>query len=194
MLIYNAFRAPYLIYAADFNRLNDQLGKIEGRAEAVESERDSLMRAASQKDSKIASLQQEIDNLLAHKTIKPQAIPVPTQPQPLLAHIRIASQKVVVSTNPDLPYALEVVVQTDEVIQPVAFVFECDGEVGASQGGIGPGVYTKTKTGIVDGHPNWFAIEWETPAFTPATPMVVTLFSKTAVHVTAVNRFPYSWP
>jgi hypothetical protein len=114
--------------------------------------------------------------------------------KPNLASIRIASQKTVVSTNPNLPFALEVVLQTDQTIQPVSFVFMCDGNVGDGHGGVGAGAYMKTKKGIVDGHPDWFLIEWETPDFEPATPMVVILFSATAIHVTEVRRAQYFWP
>src|ERR1700723_266156 len=194
LLLYNAFRAPYLVYRQEFAQFHDQLDKSEGRAQAAESERESFKQAALDKDSKITSLQLEISELEAHKKIQPPGVPAPAAPQPLVAHIRIASQKTVVSTNPNLPYALEVVVQTDQNIQPVAFIFECDGEVADGQGGVGSGAYMKTKKGNIEGHPNWFAIEWETPAFAPATPMGVTLFSKTAIRVTAVTPIPYSWP
>jgi hypothetical protein len=193
LLLYNAFRAPYLLYVEEFNKLHVQLNKTEGRAQAAESERDSLKLAIADKDSKIASLQREMDEK-DHKKIQAQTMTGPATPQPLLARIRIASQKTVVSTNPNPPYALQVVVQTDQSIQPVAFIFECDGEVADGHGGVGAGVYTKSKKWTIEGHPNWYAIEWETPAFAPETPMVVTLLSKTAVHVTAVTPFQYSWP
>ena len=119
---------------------------------------------------------------------------LPPSEVPLLANIRIASQRRVVSDDPDYPFALEVAVQTTQTIEPVAFLFKCSGDVGKGKGSIGPGAYTKTDRGGIADHPNWYAIEWETPAFTPDKVMVVTLFSKTAITVQSFERFEYRWP
>jgi hypothetical protein len=112
-----------------------------------------------------------------------------------LAHIRIASQQTVVSTKTELPYALEVIVQTDQTIQPVAFVFECDGEIGDGRGGlISGGAYLQTGMGIVTDHPNWFLLKWSYPPFTPGNPTKLTLFSKTLIRVTKLEQIDYTWP
>jgi hypothetical protein len=115
--------------------------------------------------------------------------------QPILAHIRIASQQTIASTNPALPYGLEVIVQTDQAIQPVAFVFECDGEIGEGRGGlISGGVYSLAGMGVIKDHPNWFVIKWSSPPFLPGTPIRLTLFSKTLIRVTELKQMDYTFP
>jgi hypothetical protein len=115
--------------------------------------------------------------------------------QPIVARIRIASQQTVVSTNPGLPYGLEVIVQTDQAIQPVAFVFECDGEIGEGRGGlVSGGVYSLASIGIIKDHPNWFVVKWSSPPFLPGTPIRLTLFSKTLIRATKLKQIDYTFP
>jgi hypothetical protein len=112
-----------------------------------------------------------------------------------VARIRIASQQTVVSTNPGLPYGLEVIVQTDQAIQPVAFVFECDGEIGEGRGGlVSGGVYSLASIGIIKDHPNWFVVKWSSPPFLPGTPIRLTLFSKTLIRATKLKQIDYTFP
>jgi hypothetical protein len=122
----------------------------------------------------------------------------PTNPSvvaPLLADVRIASQRQVVSTRPDLPYGWEVVLQTNLRIEPVAFYVECDSEVGEGHAGFATGgAYSKVKSGSMAGGSKQWGFEWETPAFTPDKPIVITLYSKQPLKVTAFHQFPYSWP
>jgi hypothetical protein len=66
----------------------------------------------------------------------------PAVPPPVLTGIRIASQKRIPSDDPNLPFGLEVVIQTDA-----------------------------------------------TPTWTPAQPIVVDLYSATAINATSVQRF-----
>lgn len=117
-----------------------------------------------------------------------------SKPQlPILAHIRIASQKQIVSTKDKLPYALEVVVQTDQIIEPVAFIFECDGEIGEGFGSVGANMYFMSKSGSVRDHPNWFLLAWKSPPFTPQTPMIVKLFSKKPIQVINLRKIEFEW-
>jgi hypothetical protein len=120
---------------------------------------------------------------------------LPQTPPPILANVRIASQKTVVSTNPVYPYALEVVLQTDTNIEPVAFAIECSGDIGEAQAGFSEGgAYIKTKSGQVNHKANMFGFEWESPAFTPDKTLKITIFSKTYIRVTALHKMPYTWP
>lgn len=85
---------------------------------------------------------------------------VTQSPPPVLTGIRIASQKRVPSDDPKMPYGLEVVLQTDADIEPVAIAVVCDGVIGRGNAGFsGGGVYTVTKQGVADGHPNIYLTE-----------------------------------
>ena|SRR5437868_4589529 len=89
-------------------------------------------------------------------------------------------------------------VQTGGPIQPVAYVVETNGDIGIGHAVLLSGgwyrSYTKTKQGVLPSHANWFAFEWETPAFTGDAPIIVTLSSKKPISLAGVYRVPYEWP
>jgi hypothetical protein len=114
---------------------------------------------------------------------------------PVVTGIRVASQKRIPSDDPKLPYGLEVVIQTDADIEPVAIAVICDGVIGKGSGGFSQGgVYTMSKQGLAVGHENVFIAEWKSPAWTPQEPIVVRLFSEGPIRATSVTRINYAWP
>jgi len=112
---------------------------------------------------------------------------------PLFSDLRV-TQRLVPSDKADLPFGQEITVQTAVSIEPVAIVIKCDGEIGDGRGGVGAGVYIKTKQGVVVDHPDWYLVEFESPAFTPQSPLVVTLFSKQRINALTVEQVQYIWP
>jgi hypothetical protein len=121
-------------------------------------------------------------------------VPATPAPEPQLADIRIASQKQIVSTNPKLSYGLEVVLQTNHTISPVAFLFEFDGDVGEVRADVGSGSYLKTDSGAPVGRNDQYVVEWESPPFAPESPMTVHVFSKTYVRMIGFRQIDYRWP
>ncbi len=116
-------------------------------------------------------------------------------PVPNLASIRIASQKQIHSIDSNLPYGLEVILQTDTDIEPMAFAVEFSGEIGKGDAGFtSGGSYMQTKYGIAQGHPNVFIFEWKSPAFTPDTPIKVSVFSKSYIKAIKFYEIKYVWP
>jgi len=116
-------------------------------------------------------------------------------PQPSVAHVRIASQKTVTSTDAEFPFKLEVVLQTDSSIEPVAFGLICNGDVGKGDAGFtGGGAYMQTKSGQLDNNAHMWGFEWKYPAFTAADPIVVNLYSKEHIEVTGLQEIRYVWP
>jgi len=114
---------------------------------------------------------------------------------PILTGIRIASQKRIPSDDPNLPYGLEIVVQTDTDIEPVAIAVICDGVIGKGNGAFSQGgVYTMMKEGLAAGHQNVFITEWKSPTWTPQDPIVMHLFSEGPVKAISVTRVNYVWP
>jgi hypothetical protein len=118
---------------------------------------------------------------------------------PPLDNTVIATQiRVVPGESEELPYGLEVVMQTRSSIQPVAFVIETDRDIGSGHAVQFSGgeylLYRKTKQGVPPDHPNWFAFEWDTPAFTPHAPIIISLSSKTPIALAGLYRVGYEWP
>ncbi len=119
----------------------------------------------------------------------------PTAPPPILVGIRIASQKRIPSDDTKFPYGLEVVIQTDTDIEPVALAVICDGPIGKGDGGFANGgAYTMTKQGLAKDHENVFIAEWKSPAWTAQAPIVMHLFSEHPIKATSAARINYIWP
>lgn len=117
----------------------------------------------------------------------------------ILDDLLVATEtRVVPGESHELPYGLQVVMQTRSPIEPVAFVVETDRDIGSGHAIQFNGgeylLYKRTKQGIPLNHPNWFAFEWETPAFTPNAPIIVSLSSKTPITLARLYKVGYEWP
>jgi hypothetical protein len=116
----------------------------------------------------------------------------PGQPEPpVLVGIRFTEAREA-SNDPALPYAEQVTIQTDKKIEPVALVIECSGPLSNGNASSGSGAYMMVSTGLVDAHPEWFLISWQSPAFMPETPIVAHLQSKDAIKVIGIHQIPWS--
>lgn len=187
--------------------IRDDHRNLAGRLRGVVNEKDALKAGLATRDVTISRLTEEKTRLQENvqrlqsanssrssATKSPESA-IPSTPPPLLANVRIASQKTIVSTNRDFPYALEVILQTDTNIEPVAFAIECNGDIGSANAGFTQGgVYSQVKSGTLNNKANMFGFEWESPAFTPDKPIEITIFSKTYIRVTKLERLQYSWP
>lgn len=110
-------------------------------------------------------------------------LPPPATP-PLvgrIAHFQF-SEREITSSNPDLPYSLQITILTDQIIEKPAFLITCNGPIAQGQAGVGAGMYTMTQNMITDDKLS-FGFRWATPNFTPETPLIVTLFSKSEIHL-----------
>jgi hypothetical protein len=117
------------------------------------------------------------------KISTPEPKPEPEKLTPTIENTRLV-QKSVPSDDPQLPYGLQIIIQSNIVIQPVAFAFECDGEVGKVNFFIaGQGVYMNIMTGVARDNKNIAIVRFSFPSLTPESPLVVTLLSKTQIKV-----------
>jgi hypothetical protein len=97
-----------------------------------------------------------------------------------VAHFQFAERQIT-SSNPDLPFELQITILSDQVIEKPAFIVTCTGPISEGQAGVGAGVYTITQNLISDDKLS-FGFRWSSPDFTPETPLTVTLFSKSEIH------------
>ncbi len=127
--------------------------------------------------------------------IQSESQPSKESPAPNLASIRIASQKQIVSTESQFPYGLEVILQTDTVIEPVAFEIEFSGEIKKGQAFFqGYNIYILSSYGVTKQHPNSFTFVWQSPAFTPAKPITINVFSKSYVKAIEFRKIEFQYP
>jgi hypothetical protein len=102
-----------------------------------------------------------------------------------VAQFQFAEQQIA-SSNPNFPYSLQITILTDQVIEKPAFLITCTGRIAQGQAGVGADTYTMTQYLLTDDKLS-FGFRWETPDFTPETPLTVTLFSKSKIHCPALR-------
>lgn len=108
-------------------------------------------------------------------------------PAAVVQHIQMSERRVP-STRADAPYGLQVILQTDVQQQPTAFIIECDGEITAGEFFMaGQAVMMGVAYGVQPDKKRFY-LRVSFPPFTPQSPIVVTLLSKSAVRVTRVER------
>jgi hypothetical protein len=114
------------------------------------------------------------------KIVTTPTIPTPTPTMPTIENARLV-QRSTPSDDPQLPYGLQVIIQSNIVIQPIAFAFECDGKVGKINFFIaGQTAYMGIQTSINN---NIATLRINYPPLTPESPLVVTLLSKSQIRV-----------
>lgn len=95
---------------------------------------------------------------------------------------------VISSQREDLPYGLQLTIQTNVVIEPTNLRVECDGPIGwadfdlASTGSVSTSILRGVQTAI---RGNTYAFSFD-DAFRPQRPIIVTLFSATKISVMRV--------
>jgi hypothetical protein len=121
-----------------------------------------------------------IGSIQAELKISAQSPPPPGSPTVgRVAHFQF-DQRQIASSNPQLPFSLEITILTDQLIEKPAFAVTCNGPIAEGDAGVGAGLYTMTEKLITDDK-RTFAFRWETPPFTPDAPLRIILFSKTAI-------------
>jgi hypothetical protein len=132
--------------------------------------------------------------VLAVQSLGKGKIEIPPKPQPKTElpppeHITYVQQRVP-SAESGAPFGLQVIIQTDTSMQPVSLAVQCDGpfEKG-SNFVVGVGALMSFVEGYSEDHKTYF-IGYQSPPFTPKTPIVITLFSKTAIVVKQVRLNP----
>jgi hypothetical protein len=93
-----------------------------------------------------------------------------------IAHFQFNAQQIA-SSDPNLPFALQFVILTDQTIEKPAFIVTCDGQISKGNFFIpGQVIYTLTQQLITDDKKS-FGFRFATPSFDPNAPLIVTLFS-----------------
>ena len=114
----------------------------------------------------------------------------PPEPPPVLVGIRFTQSRVE-STNPSLPYALRVTIQTDKPIQPTALAIECDAPISEGRPSGGGGGWINVRMGVVGSDRQIYFLQFGYPPFLPENPVTVMLVSQTALTVKKVELVPY---
>jgi hypothetical protein len=112
------------------------------------------------------------------------ALPAVKLDASLIGNVRMIQQPAP-SNNPQLPYALQVIVQTEQRTFPVSLAFGCTGPIGGMTYFVA-GQLTTSFTDLVANAgqgKSTAVLRFSSPVLTPNTPLVVTLYSKTEIRV-----------
>ncbi len=121
----------------------------------------------------------------------PTANPGPRIP---LTSIQIASQKQVASADSEFPYGLELVITTSKDVSPTAIKIIFSGTVGKMYGHPPGQIFSKAQGGIIASNRRDVLIEWETPPFSVAEPITLTVYSKRYIQAEKIQNVPFSFP
>jgi hypothetical protein len=131
----------------------------------------------------------------------PPIVPPPSNsPTPPPQNVELVSQENTSSDRPQFQFMLKVVVVTHAAIQPVAFAFKCDGRIELADTRLGEESMTvlirsREFLASIKGEPadsnDVYFTQWESPAFTPSTPLIVELYSNTKIRVTEFQQMAY---
>ena len=105
-------------------------------------------------------------------------------------HIRFVTKRIP-SPNNSLPYGMQIVLQTDAAMEPTGFAIQCTDEIGDAHFFLaGQTVLIQVLEGFADERKT-FLFQFSLPPFSPDSPIVVTLLSKTALSVRAVKLWRF---
>jgi hypothetical protein len=108
-----------------------------------------------------------------------------------VAHFQL-SQRRVVSSSEENPFALQVIIQTDETINNTKLAITCNNPISHGDFFVtGQGVMMNVMTGL-SGDKKSFEFGFSFPSFTPDSPIVVTLLSKTEINCTKLTDLRFS--
>jgi hypothetical protein len=154
----------------------------------------SMLIASAQIQATGADLKKLGDRLVSaiqkqpKPTSGPLSKPAPPEEKPTPAPPTIENttlvQRAAPSGDPKLPYGLQVIIQSNVVLDNVNFALECDGEIGNVEFFVaGQGIYMSKRIGIGGPNNNTATVAFAFPPLRPETPLVITLLSKAQIRV-----------
>jgi hypothetical protein len=120
--------------------------------------------------------------------VKPNSDQTPSPPPPAIVQHPTHVERRIPSDNPDLPYGLQIVIQTDKDVSNPALEIDFDGTIGKGRFFLaGQSVMMSVQYGLTQDHKG-FILSFGYPTWTPQSPIVVSIYSKEAVQVTGVRN------
>ena len=135
------------------------------------------------------ALKDAIDKIkiAAPKEAPKPKIEFPALPPPVVSEFRFTERRTD-SVRKDAEYGLQVIIQTTTTIQPASFRIECTGDIADVKFFVaGQPAMMNMRTDI---NGNVAFVSFGFPPFTPESPLVVTLLSKTDIRVKQIDRLP----
>ena len=191
LLIIALFVAQFLAYkdlrdrsSADLATLQSEKDAVEAREHQLEVEVSGLESTTREKDKRIKERGEQIEELRA---LLDQARAASTGGPPTTIGKLTYIPEAISTGRQDLPYGVQVTVQTSASIQPIRLRISFSGEVGDCDvylAGTGGDIQTIHKLFSR----NICTVSLGTPAFTPSRGLVVTVLSKKPINFDSAER------
>lgn len=127
-----------------------------------------------------------LDAMLHGRKLGQSTRPVAGNP-PVVEHVRFVERSAP-SDQPQYPYGLQVIVQTDVMSQPTVLEFQFDGEVNDCTFFVAGQMALVNVRQFITGDRRACVLGFSLPSWTPETPIVLTALSKGSVHVVGIKR------
>ncbi len=173
-------------------RSNDALKEQARQAYSVSlisATKDDIKSLTDHLDQGFENVIAAINALKTGKTSPPPIKKPPQLPPPIVEHIRYTESRIA-SNDPNAPYGLQAIIQTDTAIQPVGFKISCDGEIAEGDFFV---VGQSAMMGVAKGFSQdkkSFLFSFQYPQVKPETPVVVKLQARTDIRVTKIEQIP----
>ncbi|MBN2319778.1 MAG: hypothetical protein JXR49_11900 [Acidobacteria bacterium] len=136
------------------------------------------------------STQKELKPPISSKPKSPKSMPTYNPPKQTIPDLPVEKIiwviKPISSTKPESPFALEIVIQTNVIIENPHFIIKCTDIIDSGNFYYpGANVYTIKEWSI---HNNSYEFSLATPAFTPKKSLIVNLFSKNKIYVLDITH------
>ncbi len=158
-------------------------------ASSTQASKDDLKTLGDHMDDGLDRIVSAINSLAKKTYISPPSQPPPVQPTLAPQHISYTERRIP-SSDPEASYGLQIVIQTDATIQPVAFAIFFDGPISKAEDFMaGASVRMGYKTKLLQDR-QAYAFSYTLPPFNPQNPIVVTILSKAAIRVKSIESNP----
>lgn len=176
----------YFLYRDDKEKTHATEG-LQASIRNLESQTTALMNATRLQATLDDFKHLEAVILDKKRPISPVHPESQTLPPAIVEHVRIIQRRAA-SDKSEAPFGLQVIMQTDVSIQPVAFRVVFDHEISDGNAFIvGEGAYTSMATGFSNDR-KAFVFSWHSPAFTPSSSLVVSVQSKFDLRVAKIEK------
>jgi hypothetical protein len=183
LFLYNVFRAPYLVYVAEFSKIKQKFSDAETAKSIAES-------AKQVADARVVDLEGQLAKKECHGLVRPVIIQPPSEPAVVLG-LTLADQKRIPSTYPEAKFGWQATIQTNTSIQPISLLVECSGDVYRGEFALSRyNGLAGMNSGVLAENKHIFRIDLNSPAFTPDLPIIVKLYSKEDIRIIKVSKVP----
>jgi hypothetical protein len=155
----------------------------------IEATKEDITSLRNHLDDGLATVVDAIHELGGHKSVTRPAIKPAERAPAVVQHLRFTERRVA-SDKPELPYALQVIIQTDVPVERPRIQIDFSAPIGDGNFFVAGQVLTMMHRTQVSDQQQSFRLAFDFPVWGPQNPIVATILSKQDVHVAGIRNVP----